>query len=182
MDVYKGSAIYSIECVKNHKIYWGSTKNTAKRYKEHWSLLNNGKHPNAIMQRTWNKYGSTSFVFSIVDKCLPSQLLLKEQARLDLHWGTNYCMNLAKNAEAPARDIKRGPQTKEHIRQRVIQIHKKVKVTNLLSKKSFVFDSRKSAAQHFNSPISAICYRISTGHASKHKHSRLAGWLFENQE
>lgn len=49
------------------KVYIGQTKmEFVKRFWHHQWKLNNGKHDNMYLQNAWNKYGSKSFVFSVI--------------------------------------------------------------------------------------------------------------------
>lgn len=82
----KKQGIYKIRNIINNKIYIGSSKNIDRRFKRHKKDLNNNCHCNIILQRAWNKYGSCSFVFEIVEqfiKISPKELLIIEQLYLD---------------------------------------------------------------------------------------------------
>ena len=78
------SVIYQIKNIQNDKKYIGSTIDKKKRWMKHkWALINN-RHDNAYLQRSWNKYGSTSFKFSIVEQVDEnSDLISREQYYID---------------------------------------------------------------------------------------------------
>jgi hypothetical protein len=76
--------IYCIKNIKTGKIYIGSSKAIESRFYNHrWRLLN-GCHHSIKLQRSWNKHGPELFIFEVVEKCLESELLCKEQEHLDL--------------------------------------------------------------------------------------------------
>ncbi len=57
--------IYLIWCRKTSRFYVGKSEDISRRWDEHYAALNAGKHPNALLQREWNQYGSDAFVFLI---------------------------------------------------------------------------------------------------------------------
>jgi hypothetical protein len=59
--------IYQIKNKITSKLYIGSSKNIEKRWKEHKYLLNKNKHHSMILQRAWNKYIETDFIFEIIE-------------------------------------------------------------------------------------------------------------------
>lgn len=78
--------IYRILNTKNDKFYIGSSVNLYKRSCEHIRLLNLGKHPNLILQRSYNKNSEyyKIEILEIVDKNIGRKELLKiEQGYLD---------------------------------------------------------------------------------------------------
>jgi group I intron endonuclease len=77
--------IYRIKNLKNKKCYYGSSKNIEKRWRTHLNNLKNGKHHNAHLQRSWDKYGEDNFVFELVEECDETILLELEQKYLDLN-------------------------------------------------------------------------------------------------
>ena len=64
------ACIYSIKNTINNKIYIGSTrkKDSMARKYEHWSRLRNNKHCNSKLQRAWNKYGESFFIYTILEE------------------------------------------------------------------------------------------------------------------
>lgn len=73
------SGIYKIENIINAKIYIGSSKNIKLRWKQHKCALNNNKHHNTHLNNAWNKYGSDSFKFKIIEYVELNKLLEREQ-------------------------------------------------------------------------------------------------------
>lgn len=77
MDL-KISGIYKISNIVNGKIYISQGKNIHKRWIEHKWELNNQKHRNIYIQRSWNKYGEDKFSIEIIEECLPEMLNERE--------------------------------------------------------------------------------------------------------
>jgi group I intron endonuclease len=59
--------IYKISFIGSDKIYVGSAINLNKRYNNHLSDLRKNRHCNAIMQRSYNKYGIDKFIFEVLE-------------------------------------------------------------------------------------------------------------------
>lgn len=78
------SGVYKITNEATGKFYIGSSKNIEQRFNEHKMMLNNNKHVNIILQRSWNKHGSETFSFTILEECQPEQCIEREQYYLDL--------------------------------------------------------------------------------------------------
>jgi group I intron endonuclease len=77
------SGIYQILNLANGKRYIGSAQSLAARWEVHKLALYQGGHHSSKLQRTWNKYGETSFVFKPLLICAPKDLLMYEQRCLD---------------------------------------------------------------------------------------------------
>lgn len=118
--------IYRITCTVNEKIYIGSAINLRKRWREHCKHLNQNTHHNPKLQSAWNKHGSSSFVFEVIELVLlPDLLIAREQHWFDTlqPFGDNG-FNIAIIAGSPY-GIKRTLQTRE-----------KLRIVNLGSKRS----------------------------------------------
>ena len=78
------SGIYKITNVVTGKFYIGSSVNIKKRWHGHRFDLNNNRHDNQHLQRSWNKYGREAFTFQIVEVVIdPEQLIRREQMWID---------------------------------------------------------------------------------------------------
>lgn len=78
----KVMGVYKITCLKNSKIYIGSTVNFDKRRKEHWRLLRGNYHPNRHLQHAWDKYGAKQFKIELIEEVYDHDLLLNREQ----HW------------------------------------------------------------------------------------------------
>lgn len=61
------SGCYVIRNIENNKIYVGSSKDFAIRKGKHWEQLRGGVHHSRYLQRAWDKYGETKFVWEIIE-------------------------------------------------------------------------------------------------------------------
>lgn len=77
------SGIYEILNLVNGKRYIGSAIDFGRRWKEHLRQLKAGKHHSRHLQRSWDKHGADAFEFRVLDRCIPADLIAKEQAALD---------------------------------------------------------------------------------------------------
>ena len=79
----KKSGIYKITNEITGKFYIGSSKDIEQRFGEHKMMLNNNKHINVILQRSWNKHGANNFTFSVLEECPADKCIEREQHYLD---------------------------------------------------------------------------------------------------
>jgi len=84
------TGIYEIVNIKNGKKYIGSAINIRLRWNTHKCHLRKGKHPNIILQSTWDKHGEGGFVFNIVQLCSDQELLEYEQEIINDHISKGY--------------------------------------------------------------------------------------------
>lgn len=70
--------IYGIKNLINNKMYVGQAIDIYKRWKDHIDDLNESKHYNVHLQRSWNLYGKDNFEFIILEKCSEDELNFKE--------------------------------------------------------------------------------------------------------
>lgn len=73
------SCVYSITNIANNKKYIGSTKDFDKRKSQHLYNLRNNIHINIYLQRSFNKYGESSFIFDIVETVYDISNLLNRE-------------------------------------------------------------------------------------------------------
>lgn len=111
------SGIYRITCLENGKIYIGSAVNLNKRWRMHQWGLNNSKHANPHLQSAWDKYGSTSFEFEIIEMCDVSELPMREQYWINelQPFDRTIGFNIALDTQAPMRGRKASTETKEKL-------------------------------------------------------------------
>lgn len=79
----KFSAVYRIRCVVVGKCYIGGTSNLRGRWIQHKADLRSGSHRNLHLQRAWNKYGESAFVFEILERANRNNVFEKEQKWID---------------------------------------------------------------------------------------------------
>lgn len=80
------SGIYKILCLTNGKFYIGSSVNMYQRKIVHFDKLRKNKHDNVLLQRAFNKYGESVFIFEVVEYVLDKNILTKrEQYYIDLY-------------------------------------------------------------------------------------------------
>lgn len=82
--------IYKIENIVNGKVYIGQSVNIEQRWKNHKYHLNNSTHYNDYLQRSWNKYKSDNFKFSILEECEECDLNDKEIYWIDYYHSCEY--------------------------------------------------------------------------------------------
>ncbi len=102
------TGIYKITNTINNKIYIGSSKDIATRFKNHLKGFKNNSHPNKHLLAAINKYGLNSFCFSILEECQEKVLFQKEQQYIDSYnWKQLY--NKSKIAGSGGADTQRIP-------------------------------------------------------------------------
>lgn len=111
-----GSGIYSITNKISKKRYIGQSKNIQTRMKEHLRNLRNQKSHNSILQKAWNKYGESNFIFETVEQCLLGALVEKEQ-----FWMDYYHSHCSKNGynQSPSAKSNLGWKMPEEARQKI---------------------------------------------------------------
>jgi len=77
------SGVYQILNKINGKSYVGSANNLKTRKLNHLSYLRRNIHTNEHLQKSWNKYGESSFEFKVLAKCPKEYCLMLEQWFID---------------------------------------------------------------------------------------------------
>jgi group I intron endonuclease len=83
------SGVYLIKNTFNGMYYVGSSNNLRVRKSAHLAKLNSSKHDNGYLQRAWDKYGKSSFEFSVLLFCAAKDLLFYEQKVIDSYNAAN---------------------------------------------------------------------------------------------
>ena len=91
------SGIYIIKNTQNNKVYVGSSVNVKNREYKHFWMLGRGVHDNPHLQKSYNKYGKSSFIFEVVEICDESKLIDKENYYISSYKAnfTSFGYNLA---------------------------------------------------------------------------------------
>lgn len=94
------TGIYKITCIINDKVYIGAALGVAatgkhkigfyRRWREHITNLRLNRHRNSHLQHAWNKYGSDSFRFEILEFCSPLEGKDKEISWMDKYDALNH--------------------------------------------------------------------------------------------
>jgi hypothetical protein len=84
------SGVYRITCLITNKDYIGSSsRDIYRRLKDHRGFLRRGVHHSVLLQRAWNKYGASAFLFQIIEKCSAELCIEREQYWMDIFQCTN---------------------------------------------------------------------------------------------
>ena len=78
------SGIYQIHNQVDGKCYIGSSVNIRSRWRAHLTSLRHNRHHNAHLQVAFAEYGKEAFIFEILEKTDPENLLIREQHYLDM--------------------------------------------------------------------------------------------------
>jgi len=97
----KQPGIYQIRNIGNEKIYIGSAVDLSSRFSAHLHMLRKGKHYNVHLQRSFKKYGESSFFFEPLLSCDRKDLIFFEQLVIDAfvgRYGWHILYNLSPTA------------------------------------------------------------------------------------
>jgi group I intron endonuclease len=76
--------VYAIRHVLSGKLYVGSSRNLARRWREHRRALNKGTHHSRHLQRAWDRHGADAFVFEILQAIEnDADLMMAEQFHIN---------------------------------------------------------------------------------------------------
>ena len=149
--------IYKITNTETQKIYIGSTVNLKKRRKQHFTDLRSNNHSNEHLQRSFNKYGESCFIFEILEECVDfsmKELKDKEQEYLDSIDNWENCYNIEKSV-AFFRPL---PPTKEKTREKFSAMRKGELNPNFGNR--FSEEAKQKLAE--DSKVSGSCVRESS--------------------
>lgn len=92
------TGIYTITNVWSGRVYVGSSIDVHKRWKEHKYNLKEGKHHNHHLQRVYNKYGKSTFRYSVLEECSEDVLLDRERYHESLFKDTYNMAPISENS------------------------------------------------------------------------------------
>lgn len=126
------SGIYKIYSKAGH-LYIGSSTQIKRRFLAHKSMLENDKHDNKKLQHYYNKYGTASLSFEVVELCHKLSLIEIEQAYIDSY---NPYFNICKVAGATYGQTPwKGRHHTSEVKKRISESNIKTKGKNLKPKK-----------------------------------------------
>lgn len=127
----KKTGIYRIYNTKTDKSYVGQAIDIEVRWNGHKRELEEGCHYNVLLQRDWDKYGKSSFEFSILTECNPVELNVLEKLYMDLYNCTNAGYNVAEGNKKISKKYREELLSKEKRPNK----YKNIKVENIVDKK-----------------------------------------------
>jgi group I intron endonuclease len=77
------AGVYAIRHVQSGRRYIGGSTDMTGRWTYHRFTLRRGMHKTAALQALWTADGEDAFVFEVLEKCSPVEVLQREQAWLD---------------------------------------------------------------------------------------------------
>ena len=98
-------AVYEIRNTVSGKFYIGSSTNMYERWRTHRTKLRSNKHPNPVLQASWNKHGEEAFVFiKIATFHSVEDMEAAEEGLLDAAVDSPTCCNISRWAKTPWRN------------------------------------------------------------------------------
>ena len=104
-------------------VYVGSSVNVERRIQEHRRMLQDGKHYNSHLQRTWNKYGADDFEMALLEPADAAQLKEREQFWMEAMPSWPTC-NIAIAADNAMRGRKHTEETRQKLSRPFSDEHK----------------------------------------------------------
>ena len=104
--------VYAIKNLATGQLYVGSAIKIERRWAAHRSDLAKGVHHSSRLQRSWNKYGGSQFVFAVLEVTVAADAVSREQ-----HWidALKPAFNMNPKATS-ALGVKRSEETKAKLR------------------------------------------------------------------
>lgn len=116
----KQSGIYAIRNTTTGDYYIGSSVNVNARMRNHAWELRRGTHPNARLQRAWQKYGPGAFSFECIALIPQQDIRSAEQRLLDRLARRHDCYNMALATDSVMRGRSHSPETREKLRRAML--------------------------------------------------------------
>ena len=162
--------IYKITNTQNEMVYIGQTSQRfIKRYWHHKWKLADGTHDNKHLQNAWNKYGESSFEFSIVevvDDADNGKLDILEISYIQSYRADGCCYNIADGGEG----VRGVVMTEEHRR----KIGEKNRI-NMLGKRHSEETKRKMSESRMGKHYNKDNYKITGEQAFEIKTRLVSG-------
>ena len=162
--------IYTINCAANRTVYIGQSRRTRKRIADHFNLLREKRHPNPVLQNTFNKYGEKTFFAEVEIECADGEELNTiENAAIngDLEFRFPTTMNIANAAGTPMLGRKHSEETKQKISS------SKIGVRNVIPDISLMRKTKNLTDEVFRSKVE---YIVRNAHLSYAERARFVGW------
>jgi group I intron endonuclease len=107
----KVCGIYCIKNKANGKVYVGKSIDINHRIHIHINHLQNKNHPNELIQKDWDEYGSKNFNFEIIEECKEKELPKRE----DYHIKAFECIRNGYNMINTNKPSKSKPRIKKEL-------------------------------------------------------------------
>lgn len=92
---HDGSFVYRLQNCANRRFYIGSTGNLRSRWKSHLRDLEEERHVNSALQVDYQRFGRSSFKFSVSRRCQSRfEAFAHEHRYLNVYWGRFRCYNM----------------------------------------------------------------------------------------
>lgn len=154
------SGIYIILNTKDGKVYIGQAQSIRRRWGDHKSDLNRGKHRNTHLQRAWNKYGVTAFKFQILEYCPVEQLDEREKHHIAIYKGRGLAYNTSNGGQGTS-----GVIPNAETRQKLSDARKGEKNHNF--GKTFSAEHRQKLSDSHKNPSPEIRQKMINSHKGK---------------
>ncbi len=162
--------IYAIRNITNNKRYVGSTNDFRNRWRQHSQDLRKGEHNNIKLQRAWNKYGETNFVFETLEIC--SSENDQEMLEKEYFWSnkfdvikSGYNLETIDKAGRPVftsktkrkiADVVKNQWSQPGMREKMIQGMKAAAEKRSVKRIVLKFDLNGTFVEHYASPFEAL--------------------------
>lgn len=177
----KVSGIYIIYNIPDEKFYIGSSVNIYKRWKSHKKRLEYNQHNNKYLTEVYKKYGIDSFIFKIIEYCLPEKTIDREQYYLDLY--KPYERNIGYNIMSRADRV----FLTDEIKNRISKSLTGKSITNKAKERISISNSgenngnfRKNYSEEEKNILSKSLIRYYSDEENRKKHSKIMLEFYKN--